>query len=250
MFCSSVRLVMGERVPAMSRKKHVNLTCIQRHYRLPLMEKEVSAEDSWDGMIFEDDDSSRRSDSCVGCEALEKRIVSGKCGVILNSQSMVAGLGVLNFERSCELLYARINEILKTIVFTTPGQVQVCFTIGKTFVTTKLGTTFHPGKLKTWKDDGIRSRWNTHYKKEGYQHLIVLGCVTRKMCRDLGFVVKRDDHVQEDYALAMEQRLTHQYRFVDKNINLLNGTSASGSTTTKGRPHVAYVIYVAVKLVS
>ena len=119
--------------------------------------------------------------------------------------------------------------------------------IGKTYLQRKRKAgggfkKFDPDDHHTWKKNGISSRWGEHKHKDyGRDGLVVLGAITRetvnKTCR--GRV-----H-QEDFALAMEQKLLHHYLLShsDPKVPVVNETFTTGRTTK--RRCIAYVIYMA-----
>ena len=96
----------------------------------------------------------------------------------------------------------------------------------------------------TWKKTGISSRWSVHKKKPyGKDGMFVLAAISKEslppQCRQTG---KSKRH-QEDYALALEQRLIHHFMFDKADERLENKTVTSGGSD--GRSSIAYALYMA-----
>ena len=121
--------------------------------------------------------------------------------------------------------------------------------IGKTYVQQKRKPgggkgflKFDPDDHHTWRKDGISSRWGDHkHGKDGRDGLVVLGAITRETVLN----TCRGRVHQEDFALAMEQKLLHHYLLSrsDPKVPVVNKTFATGRTTQSG--WIAYVIYIA-----
>ena len=117
--------------------------------------------------------------------------------------------------------------------------------IGKTYMQRKRRPggfrTFDPDDHKTWKKNGISSRWGDHKRKDyGRDGLVVLGAITRQTVID---TCGRQCRVhQEDFTLAMEQKLLHHYLLSHPDPRVVNETFATGKTT---RRSIAYAVYMA-----
>ena len=124
------------------------------------------------------------------------------------------------------------------------------FYIGKTYVPKskskkiKKLDEFNP---KTWRKEGISSRWSDHrandYGKDG---MIVIAVITRtqvprKRERNTENVTTKLN--SELYTLALEQRLLHYYKITKGDDRLDNDTFTSGGTDKKGS--AGYALYVA-----
>ena len=114
------------------------------------------------------------------------------------------------------------------------------FYIGKTFIKRRRKTKFDVKSPYTWKKNGISSRWQEHKKKDyGKDGLVVLAAVTKEC-------VPGNDTHQEQYALCLEQRLLHHFRFHEQDGRLENSTFATGGESkTK---YIAYAVYIAFSL--
>ena len=112
------------------------------------------------------------------------------------------------------------------------------FYIGKTYVPKKRNVVFNRTEPGTWRKKGIKSRWD-YYNSMGYDGLIVLTVVTKE-------VLPHDDAHQEDYALMLEQRLLHYYKFENYDDRIENETFGEGKTTNT--TYKGYAVYIAVKL--
>lgn len=141
----------------------------------------------------------------------------------------------------------------------------VKFYIGKTFIRRRRKPggfqTFDPMDPSTWKKNGISSRWRTHRDTQyGRDGLVVLTAITKqavpKYTADITAGVERDDNSnenrqtaarQEGYALTLEQKLIHHFRYASPDDRLHNETANEGKRVERGA--VAYAVYVAFKLV-
>ena len=111
------------------------------------------------------------------------------------------------------------------------------FYIGKTYVPQIRNMGFVTTNPYTWRKKGIKSRWG-HHNNMGYNGLIVLTVVTKE-------VLPHDDAHQEDYALMLEQRLLHYYKFENYDERIENETFGEGKTTNT--TYRGYAVYIAVK---
>ena len=151
-----------------------------------------------------------------------------------------------------QILYTQLIDTVEELEMADPecrrkiGQIY----IGKTYVARlkrqRRFQRFDPNDYSTWKKVGISSRWGDHKSQDyGRDGMVVLGAVTRKtMPRRIRRRVPRVH--QEDFALALEQRLLHRCilsRHHDDRVHVVN------KTFTAGRPsnyrYIAYAIYMA-----
>ena len=120
--------------------------------------------------------------------------------------------------------------------------------IGKTFIKRRKKPRgrgfqkFNPLRHHTWKKNGISSRWHDHRQQEyGRDGLVVLGAITRETmpekCRESGQID------QEDFTLAMEQKLLHHYLLSHPDPRVVNESFSTGQLT-KERSY-AYAVYMA-----
>ena len=99
------------------------------------------------------------------------------------------------------------------------------FTIGKTFAPARAHNTFDPENEDTWRVDGITKRWHGHYKGIGYDGLVVVGAVSRKMLTDTSYRDRKCNTGvwdQQSYALALESALICHYAFKTFDPRLAN----------------------------
>ncbi|XP_053387591.1 uncharacterized protein LOC123565940 [Mercenaria mercenaria] len=153
------------------------------------------------------------------------------------------------------------------------------FMIGKTFARKKKRRTFDPLYFNTWKlDGGVNGRWNSKYKHEGFDGLIVFCAFTRESLPRKDFKEDEDDDEDEDdegneddeggeddemseeaeeaepgplfnhqdYSVAVEQQLIHRFAYEKMDPRLANCSLSTGNVEKKGAK--AYVIYMAFKL--
>ena len=119
--------------------------------------------------------------------------------------------------------------------------------IGKTYIHRRKRPgggylTFDPLNSYTWRKKGISSRWQDHKKEDyGRDGLVVLGAITRETmperCRESGQID------QEDFALAMEQKLLHHYLLSHPDPRVVNDSFSTGRAT-EDRCY-AYAVYMA-----
>ena len=124
------------------------------------------------------------------------------------------------------------------------------FYIGKTFVQSTKRGKINPLNPSTWKKGGISSRWGDHKEEEyGRDGMIVIAVITRDQVplRETDDPSKPEPAVhQEDYTLAIEQRLMHYYKITKGDKRLANKTFTSGGADKKGS--AGYALYVAFSL--
>ena len=151
-----------------------------------------------------------------------------------------------------QILYTQLKNTVEELEMADPecrrkiGQIY----IGKTYVARlkiskrqKRFQPFDPNDYSTWKKVGIGSRWHDHKSQDyGRDGLVVLGAVTRKTMPKR---IRRRVH-QEDFALALEQRLLHRCilsRHHDNRLRVVNKTFTAGRSSNHG--YIAYAIYMA-----
>ena len=113
--------------------------------------------------------------------------------------------------------------------------------IGKTYIQRRrlrVGyQTFDPLNHHTWTNNGIMQ---VHRHEEyGRDGLVVLGAITRETVPERC----RDRVHQEDFALAMEQKLLHHYLLSHPDPRVVNESFSTGQAP--GHRHYAYAIYMA-----
>ena len=100
--------------------------------------------------------------------------------------------------------------------------------------------TFNPLNHHTWKKNGISSRWGSHKHEDyGRDGLVVLGAITKQTVPERC----RDRVHQEDFTLAMEQKLLHHYLLSHPDSRVVNDTFTAGRPPE--RNHYAYAVYMA-----
>ncbi len=124
------------------------------------------------------------------------------------------------------------------------------FYIGKTYVQkskSKRIKNLDESDPKTWRKQGISSRWSDHrtndYGKDG---MIVIAVITRTQVprkRERNTEKVETKLNSELYTLALEQRLLHYYKITKGDERLDNETFTSGSADKKGS--AGYALYVA-----
>ena len=118
------------------------------------------------------------------------------------------------------------------------------FYIGKTFVQSTKKGKINPLNPHTWRKGGISSRWRDHKEEDyGRDGMIVIAVITKDQVplRETEPAVH-----QEDYTLALEQRLMHYYKITKGDKRLANKTFTSGGADKKGS--AGYALYVAFSL--
>ena len=117
----------------------------------------------------------------------------------------------IRFFESCSRIQMTIDDVLRSLKQRSEREIEL-FTIGKSHAQERADRIFDPVKFSTWKlDNGVNSRWNTYYKKNGYDGLVVIGCITERMLPKQ--IKEQGNFNQEDYALALEQNAIHYYQF-------------------------------------
>ena len=148
-----------------------------------------------------------------------------------------------------EKLVKKIEDIFTDLQIQKDATVDK-FYIGKTYIQTWTGRKMNPLNPNTWKKGGISSRWGDHKKEDyGKDGMIVIAVITRDQVplRETDDPSKPEPAVhQEDYTLALEQRLMHYYKITKGDKRLANKTFTSGGADKKGS--AGYAPYVAFSL--
>ena len=145
-----------------------------------------------------------------------------------------------------QILYTQLIDTVEELEMADPecrrkiGQIY----IGKTYVARlkrqRRFQPFDPNDYNTWKKVGISSRWSDHKNQDKRDGLVVLGAVTRKTMPKR---IRCRVH-QEDFALALEQKLLHRCI-----LSRHNDSRVVNKTFMTGRPskyrYIAYAIYMA-----
>ena len=145
-------------------------------------------------------------------------------------------------------LLHQLEETVRELEFHSDKTIAKIY-IGKTFIQRRRRpggrfVTFDPTKHQTWKKNGISSRWGDHKHQDyGRDGLVVLGAITKQTMPEK---CRRRVH-QEDFALAMEQKLLHHYLLSKPDSRV--GVRVVNKTFTAGRAPLrnsyAYAIYMA-----
>ena len=146
-----------------------------------------------------------------------------------------------------DILIQHVHNILDSIQIATDRTVDKYY-IGKTFVTRRRKRsghgfmTFKHMDSNTWRKNGISSRWTTHKKEDyGRDGMVVLATVPKAA------IPKHIKSVhQEQYTLALEQKLLHHFLLTEADPRITNNTFGTGSIGKKAS--VAYALYLAFRL--
>lgn len=109
----------------------------------------------------------------------------------------------IEFDMAFKRSKRKIKETLKEIQIQSGRKVNT-FTIGKTYARTRKSGTFDPMRPSSWRlDGGINGRWKNEYEKQGYDGLVVIGCIVldlipEKVRQNISWID------QEKYALGLE----------------------------------------------
>lgn len=147
------------------------------------------------------------------------------------------------FDDATASLLENVNNTLQDLE-TQSGKTIESFCIGKSYVGGRVKKVFKPTDAETWTKAGVAARWKKTYRGEGYDGLVVLAAVTRKMTEKL-VTNNINKWNQERYALALEGRLITQFAFQKNDKRLANKTLAGGAE--QGGRSAGYVVYVAYK---
>ena len=93
--------------------------------------------------------------------------------------------------------------------------------------------------------DGISARWRNKYLPEGYDGLVVLAAITRTMVPK-GILDNQEWMNQEQYAIALEQRLISMFMLEDVDSRIDNESFETGKVSKT--PPYAGIVYFAYKL--
>ena len=118
-------------------------------------------------------------------------------------------------------------------------------TIGKSHVTRARNKPFSPTDGDTWKMDGVRSRWNTRYKKAPFDcdALVVLTCF-RRTDVPAALALHHFDH--QDLTLKYEHLLDTWMRTnIGARGRMTTGDQGGGGRRSKA--HIGFVLYMAVR---
>ena len=156
-------------------------------------------------------------------------------------------LADLGSETTVKGIKQRLIEKLEDTVRaleTGSGRKIVNIYIGKTFIKQRVRQDgmgyqiFNPLNPLSWSMQGINSYWEDHKRKEhGRDGLVVLGAITRETMPERC----RDRVHQEDFALAMEQKLLHHYLLSHPDPRVVNKTFF---TKYMKRSQYAYGLYM------
>ena len=120
------------------------------------------------------------------------------------------------------------------------GQVKE-FYFGKTYIRKK-SEAFDIENFETWDPTGIQSRWDTHKKKSyGKSGMLVMAAIDQESIPpDLKDITK------EEYSLALEQALLHQYKLFEPDSRVANKSFKKGRTDEDKSE--AYALYLAYRI--
>ena len=118
------------------------------------------------------------------------------------------------------------------------------FRIGKTYVELKSEMTFNPIDPLTWGTiGGTNMKWGTH-KKDNYDGLIAVGCVTNELIpnviKEMNTVIPVDHQM---YALGMAQALVHHYMLQEPDGRLRNKSIDIGEGERGDEGGIIYIAY-------
>ena len=136
-------------------------------------------------------------------------------------------------------LIAQLEGIIRDLELQSDRQIAKIY-IGKTFIEPREDGILDPLIPTTWRMDGISSRWGEHKHKDyGRDGLVVLGAITRETMPERC----RDRVHQEDFTLAMEQKLLHHYLLSHPDPRVVNETFTAGQPPRYN--HDVYALYMA-----
>ena len=154
--------------------------------------------------------------------------------------------GINNFKKITGILTKYVEVLLEKIqtILNIKGEKIATFTIGKTYGITKtqVRQNFSGANRNHWRKDGLLSRYNTTYKKNGYNFLIGFGIITR---HNVPPNVQKQFKNQEMLALGLEMELILHFSYTRKDNRLDNQTIVPGKMA--GQKHAGAVLYVAIK---
>lgn len=118
-------------------------------------------------------------------------------------------------------------------------------TIGKSNVTRARNKPFSPTDGDSWKMDGVRSRWNTRYKKAPFScdALVVLICFQRS---DVPAALALHQFDHQDLTLKYEELVDQWMRAnIGARGQMTQGDRGGGGRRSK--THIGFVLYMAVR---
>ncbi|XP_052074721.1 uncharacterized protein LOC127712370 [Mytilus californianus] len=151
----------------------------------------------------------------------------------------------IEFDMAFKRSKRKINETIKEIQIQSERKV-IKFTIGKTYARTRKSGKFDPMRPSSWLlDSGINGRWKNEYEKQGYDGLVVIGCIVldlipEKVHQNISWID------QEKYALGLEQALIQYYTLHKQDARLGNKSFNTGGDV-QNTPKSG-IIYMAYKL--
>ena len=155
----------------------------------------------------------------------------------------------LEFEDAAGRLKLHIYHILDRLE-TVSGNTIEKFKVGKSNAKEWKGRKFDPQDIKTWKKKDIISRWNSYKADEGYDGLVVIAAVTRRLVPEVTQAMQvetkekvREKLNQELYTFMLEEELISHF-MMKADARLANTTLKQGS---KAKTTKAGVLYVAFK---
>ena len=141
-------------------------------------------------------------------------------------------------------LIQQLEQTVRELEFHSERRIAKIY-IGKSFIQRRRKpgggfTKFEPLDHRTWRKNGISSRWGEHKHHDyGRDGLVVLGAITRQTMPEKC----RSRVHQEDFVLAMEQKLLHHYLLSKPDSRVVNETFTAGRAPQ--RNSYAYAIYMA-----
>ncbi|XP_053399497.1 uncharacterized protein LOC128557039 [Mercenaria mercenaria] len=175
----------------------------------------------------------------------------------------LADISQMSIREATKTLVETVNEILNEFEDKTDYIVSK-FVIGKTYApqVQEENETYQDSNVSTWNDEGVISRWNTKYKNAGFNGMLVLCGITCQTVKEMiryeasndsdSEIVSDSDSDddddcelsnQQDYTLALEQRLIHHFAYVKHDHRLGNETLCTGRRGPRDAAGVVYLVY-------
>ena len=166
----------------------------------------------------------------------------------------IDGKEATSIDKAGEMLIKHVNKCLERIERCRRKKVQHMY-FGKTSIQCRtfkkiIEVPFDRLKEYTWEKKRIRSRWKDHSKSKdgrlnyGKDGMVVLAVISEE---SLPQCCQGDSRYhQEDYTLALEQRLMHHFMFNKADQRLFNPTVTAGKSDKK--KSIAYAVYMAFAL--
>ncbi|CAC5421445.1 unnamed protein product [Mytilus coruscus] len=149
----------------------------------------------------------------------------------------------IEFDMAFKRSKRKIKETIKEIEIQSERKV-IKFTIGKTYARTRKSGIFDPMRPSSWRlDGGINGRWKNEYEKQGYDGLVVIGCIVldlipEKVRQNISWID------QEKYALGLEQSLIQYYTLHMQDARLGNKSfNTGGDAQNKPKSGIIYMAY-------